>query len=673
MARLKPVARFLQRIASSAVFSDAVSRAPDVRLHSASMFASVFLAVVLVMKGPIKEDSIWSTEKIDTAFHLRPFMNRIRLFLFYTAIEITLIVQGRAEEPHRSPSALALSPDRRICLTANESAGTVSLVAVQPLQRLDELPVGRGPRDVIWVDESTALVSVMHDDAVVVIKCENQKLRLTATIPVGDEPTGLAISPDHRRVFVSLGGDDAVAVMNLETLLAPENSKGSIRIEKISVGGIPRAIAVSPDGRWLVTCCAVPCEVFVHDLATLKLISARKIFDGGFNPGVPAITHDSQLVVLPSAVNRAFSVTAGMIDIGWVIDNRLTKLPLPDGEPADQKQLGLDIRGKAVGDANAVAFSPDGKTIVVTCGGTHEVLVLDFPSIPWPSGDPGDFLPEPLRKDSSRFRRIKLGGRPVDVVFLSERQILVSNSLSDSLQAVNLDSNQVTETLSLGAPSEINLVRRGEIVFYDADRSLHSWFSCHTCHTDGHTSGQVFDTRNDRTYGTPKLIPSLRGVAETGPWTWHGWQTDLKDAMRRSLTESMNTEQPISDEDVEALAAYMATVTHPENPRSKNMTSSVERGRELFEGRASCAKCHSGPTLTSPGTYDVAVDDPKDRNKNYNPPSLKGVSTRRRFLHTGKAKSLEQVLTKYHRPEDLVGESLNEEEVAALVDYLMTL
>jgi cytochrome c peroxidase len=211
------------------------------------------------------------------------------------------------------------------------------------------------------------------------------------------------------------------------------------------------------------------------------------------------------------------------------------------------------------------------------------------------------------------------------------------------------------------------------VVFYDADRSLHSWFSCHTCHTDGHTSGQVFDTRNDQSYGTPKLIPTLRGVSETGPWTWHGWQNDLQEAMRRSLTESMNTEQPVSQEDVDALVAYMATLSHPDHPHPRSVTPKMELGQKLFTGRAGCIKCHSGTTFTTADTFDGAVEDPKDRNKKYNPPSLIGVSARRRFLHTGKAKSLEQVLTKYHRPEDLVGESFNEAEIEALVEYLRSL
>jgi DNA-binding beta-propeller fold protein YncE len=582
-------------------------------------------------------------------------------------------VRGSADEPHRSPLALATSPGRTVCLTANHSAGTVTLVDMKQRQILAELSVGCGPTDVVWLDEGTALVSLRNDDSIAVVKRDGTKLTLHKSVEVGDEPGGLAVSTNRRRVFVALGGEDSVAVLDLDRLLSTDVPQDTFVVGRIAVGGIPRTLAISPDDQWLVTCCAVPCEVFVHDISLMKEISARKIFDGGFNPGVPAVTSDSQLVVLPSAVNRAFSVTAGMIDIGWVIDNRLTKLPLPDGEPSDQKQLGLDIRGKAVGDANAVAFSPDGKLIVVTCGGTHELLVLNFTSIPWPSGDPGDFLPDVLRKDVTRFRRIKLGGRPVDVEFAGEHQVVVANYLADSLQFVDLVTDQVTETVRLGGPDEPGIIRRGEIVFYDADRSLHSWFSCHTCHTDGHTSGQVFDTRNDRTYGTPKLIPSLRGVAETGPWTWHGWQTDLKDAMKRSLTESMNTEKPISDDDVESLAAYMETIVHPQNPRSNSTSPNVMLGRQLFVGRAGCYKCHAGTTFTTVETFDGAVEDPKDKNKLYNPPSLKGVSTRRRFLHTGKGKSLEQVLTKLHRPEDLVGETLNETETSALIDYLKSL
>ena len=576
-----------------------------------------------------------------------------------------------ANDLDRSPVALAVSDDGKVCLTANHTSGSVSLVDLASGRILSELAVGSGPADVAWMNEREALVSLLHDDILVVVTRIGDKLALGPRFGVGDEPRGLALSKDRKFAYVALGGDDAVAVVDLKS------NRSAFPVSYLAMGGIPKTVRVSPDGRWLVTCSAVPATVYVHDLETKQLVSERRLFDGAFNPGVPAIMKESQLLIMPHAVNREFSVTEQMIDIGWVIDNRISKLPLPDGEPSAQKQLGLDIRGHAVGDAYAAVFTPDESRLVVTCGGTHELLVIDFSSIPWPTGDPGDFLPAAMQRDKSKFRRIKVGGRPQGISILDDRTVVVANYLLNSLQIVDLETGNVTKSIPLGGPSEPNLARAGEAIFFDADRSMHSWFSCHTCHTDGHTAGQVFDTRNDRSYGTPKLTPSLRGVTQTGPWTWHGWQTDLHDAMKRSLTESMATKQPITDEDASALVAYLKTLDHPVNPRATEASDQIrkkqELGRNLFAGKAACASCHTGPQYTSDESFDGKVEDRKDRDPKYNPPTLRGVASRRRFLHTGKARSLDAVLTKYHRPEDLVGESLNDEERAALIAYLKSL
>lgn len=593
--------------------------------------------------------------------------NRWTVLTYCVAFGLFAEVAG-ADELDRSPISIATSADRSVCLSANHTGGSVSLIDLAAGRVLQELPIGRGPADVVWIDETTALVSLLHDDALAVVKRAGERLSLVRTIAVGDEPRGVALSKDHQRAFVALGGEDSVAVVDL--------GQGKV-IDRLVANGIPKMVRVSPDGRWLVACCAVPSAILVYDLQTNKLVSERRLFDGAFNPGVPAITKDSGLVVIPHAVNREFSVTPQMIDIGWVIDNRISKLPLPDGEPSTQKQLGLDIRGNAVGDAYAAAFSPDETLLVVTAGGTHELLVIDFGSIPWPKGDPGDFLPAAMQKGRSSFRRIELGGRPQAVEFVGERTVVVSNYFSNSLQVVDLDARDVTKTISLGGPSEPSLARRGEFIFYDADRSMHSWYSCHTCHTDGHTAGQVFDTRNDKSFGTPKLTPSLRGVSDTGPWTWHGWQTDLHDAMKRSLSESMATKLPITDEDAEAMVAYLKTLDHPSNPRASTsdmaLAKKIDFGRALFSGKGGCASCHTGSQFTSEDKFDGKVEDKKDRDPNYNPPTLRGLASRRRFLHTGKARSLDAVLTKYHRPEDLVGETLSDEEREALVEYLKSL
>src|SRR5580765_188969 len=62
---------------------------------------------------------------------------------------------------------------------------------------------------------------------------------VAATIPVGGRPRGMALSPDGRRVFVALGKDDAVAVVDLA-------SRHIVR--RLAVGKDPEQVAVGPDG-----------------------------------------------------------------------------------------------------------------------------------------------------------------------------------------------------------------------------------------------------------------------------------------------------------------------------------------------------------------------------------------------------------------------------------------
>src|SRR5262249_13097922 len=148
-------------------------------------------------------------------------------------------------------------------------------------------------------------------------------------------------------------------------------------------------------------------------------------------------------------------------------------------------------------------------------------------AIPWNAGDPGDFLDPALLTDQT-FRRIELGGRPLALAFRERSDIaVVANYLLDAVQVVDVAASKLVRTIPLGPPRPPDLARRGAALFYDARRSHNQWFSCHTCHVDGHTCGLNFDTLNDDTYGTPKLTPSLFNVTRTGPWTWHGRQDDL--------------------------------------------------------------------------------------------------------------------------------------------------
>jgi len=570
------------------------------------------------------------------------------------------------QEKDRSPCDLVLLGDGRFALTANRTSDTVSLVDVEGGKLIAETPVGKQPFGVAAAsDGRQAVVSNWLSDTISILHLPTGAAapRVVATIAVGDEPRGVAVSPNGARAFVALGGEDAVAVVDLKTRTVAN---------KWPVGREPWRLALSPDGKTLAVANTRGANVSVLDATTGR--PRHMVRTNGLNLRSVAVSPDAKWAYVPFVSDRGFPVTEDNIDRGWVIGNRLARVPLAQNGP--REAISLDPRGDALGDVDGLDVSPDGNTLVLTAAGTHELIVLHLPLRFVAYGGPGDFIDEDLRNDHERFRRIRLGGRPLGVkVTPGGERAIIANYLLNAVQVVDLASGAVTKTIALGGPAAPSLARKGEALFTDASRSFHSWFSCNTCHVEGHTNGGSFDTFNDKTYNVLKKTLSLRGVAQTPPYTWHGWQGTMRDSIHESALRSMRGPEP-SEADLDALDAYFQTLDWAPSPHRKpdgGLTAQAKRGETLFSGKG-CVACHAAPTFTTPAIYDVGLDTAEENLKGYNPPSLRNVSNRAPYLHDARAATLGEVVTKYHRPSHLSGKpDLKPAEVSDVVAYLKSL
>jgi DNA-binding beta-propeller fold protein YncE len=567
-----------------------------------------------------------------------------------------------APEPHRSPIALALLPGGR-ALTANHTADTVSLVDLHGGEVLAEAACRHNPAGVACsADGKRAAVANLCSGTLTLFDVDGERLTAAGEVAVGAAPRDLRFAPDGRTLFVAIAGSDEVVSVDW---------KGRKVVRRWPVPREPRQLALSADGTLLAAASTRSAQVRLWDTRTGKLVWERAIGDA-FNLRGLDFTPDGKALVVAHVVRRDFPVSRKNIEEGWVIDSRLTRLDVsPDARPA-MEQVALDTRGRAVGDPHGVALDPKGRWLAVTGSGTQELLLFKADAVPWTAGDPGDLIDPDLLKNDCKFRRVPLGGRPLDLAPTADgSRLIVANYLLDAVQVVDVAAGKVERTISLGGPAKPSLARQGEALFYDARRSHNQWFSCHTCHTDGHTCGLNFDTLNDDSYGNPKLTPSLRGVAHTGPWTWHGWQTDLGAAVTKSYTETMFGPKPTAGE-ARAVVAFLEKLDHPPNPH-RERNEAARRGEALFEGKARCARCHKPPEYTSEHNYDVKLEPDGSPYTLWNPPSLRGVWDRGPFLHDGRAKTLDEVLEKHHSPENLGGAALTPAERQDLIAFLQSL
>jgi cytochrome c1 len=185
------------------------------------------------------------------------------------------------------------------------------------------------------------------------------------------------------------------------------------------------------------------------------------------------------------------------------------------------------------------------------------------------------------------------------------------------------------------------------------------------------------DTKNDGSFGTYKMVLSLHNLRHTGPWFWHGWQTDMHAALKKSLADTMQGPPP-TDDDAQAVAAFLDTLkTTPAADESSHraLSAQAERGMQVFHSEAAaCNNCHGGPYYTDGQVHDVGLASSYDVYDGYNTPSLVDVGNRAGYLHHGRAKSLDELLTDLHSPAKVSGtRELSDQERADLVEYLKTL
>lgn len=392
------------------------------------------------------------------------------------------------------------------------------------------------------------------------------------------------------------------------------------------------------------------------DRVTGQIVKREKVY--GHNITGLASVHDESMVLFPhQLISETSQSVQNEITWGALLSNNLRWLRierLRDQSGHDIFRKGrfypLGTNGDGCGDPSSLAVSTTG-LLAITLGGTNRVAIG--------------------KEDEYYFRQVDVGFHPVSCQFSPDQQaLLVVNQFSDSLSIVRLSDDEVHH-LSLGKLRPPTSVERGEQAFFNSKLSHDGWMSCHSCHSQGHTSGQLNDNFTDYSYGTPKRILSLMGQSATAPYSWNGNQADLESQVAHSIHSTMAGDREVSPNTVADIASYIRSLPAPPSLHQarKVISTNLAAGGELFRSLG-CTDCHRDQWLTSPQTYDVGLED-EAKQKLFNPPSLIGVSQRQDvLLHDGRASSL-RVLIEKHAHQ--LPRPLKAEQVDLLVEYLESL
>jgi cytochrome c peroxidase len=362
-----------------------------------------------------------------------------------------------------------------------------------------------------------------------------------------------------------------------------------------------------------------------------------------------------------------FHLPTTQIERGWINTNALTLIDLEKMEAINT--VLLDNIDSGAANPWAAAWTADGKSIVVTHAGTHELTVIDAPALlaklaklgakPEP-GAKADYasasqaaadVPNDLSFLVGLRRRIRLPDtdRGPRALALAGAQALVANYFSDTLSLVSLEAERPdVKSVALGAKrAPLSVVRQGELNWNDASICFQGWQSCSSCHSsDARVDGLNWDNLNDG-IGNPKNAKSMLQAHQTPPSMWLGVRANASVSVRAGIRNSMFTVQP--EETAAALDEYLKSLRPIASPLlvKGRLSPAAERGKELFFSKtAGCANCHSGPLYTDMKFHDVGTvgkfDKPTDR---FDTPSLIEIWRSAPYLHNGSAATVRDVLT----------------------------
>lgn len=559
------------------------------------------------------------------------------------------------QKPHwRHPIAMVSSGER--IYVANQKSGTISIVKADPLEVSAEIPIGQKLSDLKVLNNQwlTAVDETAHE--LLLMEPASDRVRVVERIDVAKSPVSIAVDAAGKRGAVSSLWSWRVTLFAVD---AAKTSAPRLQIQAtVDLPFAPRKMLwLEPENR-LVVADAFGGRLAIVDPSAAKVLSVKEL--AGHNIRGLARSRDGKNLLISQQVLSAHNTTTHT-PVFWgdlmqnvlrsqSVEELLSSKP-PKEETGDLfRTEPLGHPSAATGDPYDVQVLPGGQT-VVSLSGVGEIAIRSA--------------------DSRPFERFEAEARSTALLLHPDGQrLLIANTFADSITTFDLKSWRIDGNLSLGPTPELTQQEWGEALFYDAKVSLDGWYSCHSCHTDGHTTGHRTDNQSDLSFGAPKRILPLGGVGQTGPWAWNGGAKSLAGQIHSSVENTMQGDKR-TPEELAALESYvLAQKPAPSLDRMRGTLDeeAVTRGEKVFRATG-CADCHQPPAYTSPEVYEIGLKDELG-NKEFNPPSLLGVSQRQELFHDGRAKSLRDAFEKFHHGE---AHLLSDKKRADLIAFLRSL
>jgi YVTN family beta-propeller protein len=180
----------------------------------------------------------------------------------------------------RAPQALRMSPNDEQVGVVSDAEHMLTFIDSHLLQPLRASSIGAEPKDLVFAPDGRE-VYVVDELGASVYRIgispaawgEGSPARAAppsklVQLPRSDRPTGIALAPLRRRLYVPTGSKGTVAVIALDN---PRS------VTEVRVGALPHSVALTPNERWLFTANTGSADVSIIDTTTLRVVKRIRV------------------------------------------------------------------------------------------------------------------------------------------------------------------------------------------------------------------------------------------------------------------------------------------------------------------------------------------------------------------------------------------------------------
>jgi YVTN family beta-propeller protein len=280
------------------------------------------------------------------------------------------------------PKVVQTSADGRRVFVALYLDEKIAVVDRKTLANVVRFAVGGRPESLALSPDQKHLYVSLGDRAMIEVRLSEPPFTRVASIPVPARPRGLALDSTGRRLFAACARTGTLAVVDTEARRVTET---------IDVGWSPRAVAFVPKTERVLVVHDVGHSLYVLDARSLRILHRIKGF--GRRPLGVVASRDGRTAFVPSSKKkRVFEVEleSGRITSSRVAGKGPAAVALSSDEKTlfvalwDEQRIALLASGgtrakkrfvRTCREPAALHVSRSGKSLYVACPRSHAVWV----------------------------------------------------------------------------------------------------------------------------------------------------------------------------------------------------------------------------------------------------------------------------------------------------------